>query len=690
MKTDLELIQPVHLARSAVVYIRQSTMGQVEEHRESARNQLKLRERAIQCGWSSPCVIDEDLGKSASGTSERSGFETLLRRIELLEVGIVFVIDASRMSRNSRDWGRFFEMCRYANVLIADASSVYDLSLSNHRILIGMKGTFAEMELDAISTRMRAGIESKAARGILRTCLPIGYTWDNDKIVMTPDERIRTAVHALFDRFDQSTSICQLARDYIEERLEFPMRSGKRVVWKLPSAEQLRGILANPSYSGVYVFGRTTSEVRIVDGRPKKSMRSFADPRNSRVFIENHHVGYISAERYERNRKKVADNRPFWGNRSGNGAVRDGKALLVGIVKCGRCGFRIRSEYGRNRASYVCNGGDQEGSRACGSFGSHQIDSAIGGELQRAVQDHAVLASIRAAEMHSETSTARTVQAKLRVQSAEFESARVAEQFDCCDPKNRLVAATLEERLNQRLADLEDAKAHLAQIESTVKTVSDQAKTKFKGLVADFPEFWRKLSDNSVAMKRVLRTCIDEVIFDHKPDDTWLNLIVRWKGGCHTLIKVPRNQRHVGSRADSDLVELVKKIAAQHSDAEIARILGLMKRTTPAGLSWSKDRVSRFRRQHGIPQSPQNPDPRYLTLNQAQKYLRISYNGIKSMISAGAITPSQVTDFAPMQISKNQLDSEQVQRLVSYLKQHRRLPKGGSPEDVLELFDTIK
>ncbi|MBK8978769.1 MAG: recombinase family protein [Planctomycetes bacterium] len=214
-------IRDEHRARKAVVYVRQSSPSQVRISGESARLQRDLQQRAIAIGWSQPLVIDEDLGVSAAGYAERPGFQRLLSMVAMREVGIVLCIDASRLSRNSKDWAHLFELCAYFGTLIADLDQVYDLTAPNDRLVMGIKGTMSELELTILRRRLQGGLESKAARGELRINLPAGYVYDGDDIVMDPDQRVQAAIRLMFDQFDRSSSIRQLAMWYRDQDIAF-------------------------------------------------------------------------------------------------------------------------------------------------------------------------------------------------------------------------------------------------------------------------------------------------------------------------------------------------------------------------------------------------------------------------------------------------------------------------------------
>ena len=483
-----------HLSRSAVVYVRQSSVAQVNENVESTRAQLGLREKAIALGWSDPAVIDDDLGISAGGYADRPGFQELLAGVAMRKVGIILCVDASRLSRNTKDWAQLFELCGHFNTLIADLEQVYDLSCSNDKLVMGIKGTVSEMELTILRNRLRSGIESKAARGELRTLLPTGYVHDPmGSIVFDLDKRVQSAITMLFDQFARSTSIRQLAMWYRDTNTLFPVKkSGKppSTHWQVPSSSTLRHILTHPIYAGAYVWGRRHTRVDYVDEKLIKRVSQRRGLEQCRVCIRDHHPGYISWERFLEIGAKISENRPRWNMQQNQGAIREGLALLTGLLRCGQCGGLVHVRYKSDGALYFCDGGNELGTQRCLSFGSKLIDQSIGDELCRAVTPLSIQAATAAAEGQSKQRSQEIENARLQVEAAQYEADRAFEQFDLCDPKNRLVADTLEERLNEKLVALQRAKDHLEKVSQPEHRVTKEQRQRLKELARDFPSVW--------------------------------------------------------------------------------------------------------------------------------------------------------------------------------------------------------
>ena len=684
-------ITPDHRERMAIIYVRQSDPQQVRNNTESTRLQLGLRQKAVGMGWLDPIAIEDDLGVSAAGYADRPGFQRMLTDVAVRKVGIILCVDASRLSRNSKDWAHLFELCGHFDTLIADLEQVYDLSVPNDRLVLGIKGTVAELELSILRSRLRAAQEQKAARGELKFLVPPGYAHDHaGLIVLDPDRRVREAIAAMFDRFDQCTSVRQLAMWYRDTATVFPIRKVRKsrtIAWEVPTISTLRKLIEHPIYAGSYVYGRRTVRVELVDGALVKRVGGKLPLDQCLVHRRDNHRAYISWERFEANQAKIAENRPRWNMDDNRGAIRDGLALLAGMLRCGHCGRKLYVTYKTASALYYCDGGQTKGSKRCLSFGSKRIDEAVGHELCRALDPVAIKASELAYERARQDHRRTIEEARLRVEAAQYEADRAFEQYDLVDPKNRLVADTLEQRLNERLAELQDARRqHDAALDAD-EPLTDEQRDLLRQLGHDFPRAWNHPDAPVELRKRLLRGAIHEVIVKHLVERKQIEATIHWQGGAHTRIQVEKRGTPIGSKADTSLVETVTKLAESLDDAEIARILNMQKTTTPRGLPWTQDRAREFRRSHHIRLKDRTPNPDLMTGQQAAEYLGISRNGLLGLIRIGVVHKNQVTDFAPWRISRVRLDSEAVQRLVRTLKSTGRLPaQGGCLEDQVPLL----
>jgi hypothetical protein len=599
-------------------------------------------------------------------------------------------VDASRLSRNSKDWAQLFELCGYFDTLVADGDQIYDLSYPNDRLVLGIKGTISEMELRNIRQRLWTGLESKAQRGELLFNLSAGYVHDPEgRMVLDPDQRVQQAIQVLFDQFDRCTSVRQLSLWYRDTGNVLPVQpagADRKVIWQVPRSRTLFNMLLHPIYAGAYVWGRRTTQVEYIEGELVKRTNVKRPAGEALVCIRDHHPAYITWERHLAIREKIAQNRPRWKMDDNLGAIREGLALLCGLLRCGRCGRKIYVQYKASSALYSCDGGDERMSRRCGAFGSQLIDQRVSEELLRACSPLGIEAAERALSRQEDEQSAVLESGRLQVQAAQYEADRAFEQFDRCDPKNRLVADTLEQRPNEKLVRLEEAKKRLAALSKEKESLTEIEREKVRSLSGNLPLVWNHSKADPKLKKRLLRAAIHEVVVKTNDEHRRLDVVIHWKGGVHTPLEVPRPFRARGGAADGDLKTLVSKLARELSDAEIARILNMKEAPTPRGLKWTQDRVSSFRHQHGIPAGDHRKPADVLTLSEARGYLGVGHSGMVALVRRGLISPNQVTEFAPWRVSRAELDSDRVRAVVKVQKETGRLPPGGCPEGQGRLF----
>jgi DNA invertase Pin-like site-specific DNA recombinase len=396
-------IAPDHLGRGAVVYVRQSTMGQVAENTESQRRQYGLAESARAIGFASVTVIDDDLGRSGSGLIERPGFQKLVASVCAGSIGAVFCIEASRLARNGRDWHHLIDLCALVGTLVIDPDGTYDPRLVNDRLLLGLKGTMSEYELSLLRQRGLAARDSKARRGELRFALPPGYCWNEiGQIEIDPNERIADAIRLVFDKFRELGSARQVLLWAQDSALKLPvMRHNLRICkieWRPAAYHAVLQILQHPIYAGAYVFGRTCDRTRIVDGRARKTTGHSKPMTAWNVLLRDHHPSYISWEQFEANQQLILEN-AHMKSRTDRKSARGGRALLTGLVRCGRCGRTMRVFYGSGSSHphrYQCRG--DVGGWLCIGIGGVRVDRAVAAQIVEAVSGHAVEAAIRAAD----------------------------------------------------------------------------------------------------------------------------------------------------------------------------------------------------------------------------------------------------------------------------------------------------
>ena len=684
-------ITPEHLARQAVVYIRQSTADQVANNLESQRRQYNLPARARQLGWSDVAVIDDDLGRSGGGVA-RPGFEKLLAAICAGSVGIVISIEASRLARNGRDWHTLLEFCGLVGTLIADEDGVYDPRHPNDRLLLGMKGTMSEMELSVLRQRSLEALKQKARRGELFMTVAVGYVRiGNNRIEKEPDRRIAEAITLVFAKFTEMQSVRQVHLWFRHERIPLPAvaygAEGRAIEWKLPVYNTVLHILTNPIYAGAYAFGRTGSRVSIEAGR-KKVVRGFKKERKDwEVLIPNHHAGYLSWADFERNLSLIADNTN--GNPMSRGALRRGEALLAGLLRCGHCGRKLHVAYSGtngNTGRYHCRGAMiNHGTDPCISFGSLRVDQAVGAEIVRLLQPLGVEAALHAISTRSLDAGAKQRQVELSLEQARFEAKRMQRQYDAVDPDNRLVAGELERRWNATLVAVKAIKEELETLVSQrPEALGDDERRRLLQMGSDLEAAWDHPSATAATRKRIIRAVLNEIVVRIEEDQ--IQLLLHWQGGDHTALTVRKNRTgHHRWAAAPATEELIRALARLMPDKAIASLLNREGKKTGRLNGWTQSRVCTFRNQHGIAvyREGERAARGEVTLNEAADLLGCSAMTALRMIREGVLAGKQHCKGAPWIISRK--DVEAVNAGDRAVKRAKR-PLSSNPDQATIVF----
>ena len=659
-------IAPDHLAREAVVYIRQSTPDQLRNNHESRRRQYDLADRARGLGWDEPVVIDDDLGRSGGGTL-RPGFERLLLAVCEGRVGIVLSLEASRLARNGREWHTLLEFCGLVGCLLGDEDGLYDPRLPNDRLLLGMKGTLSEMELSTLRQRSLEALQLKASRGELFLTVAVGYVKvGRDRIAKDPDERVREAIDLVFRKFAEFRSIRQVHLWLRQEELPLPavrmVGEDRRIVWKPPVYGTIHKMLTNPVYGGAYAFGRTESRVTVENGRKRVTRGFRRDRADWDVLIPDHHEGYVPWEEFERNQRLIADNANCRGLMA-RGAVRRGNALLAGLLRCGHCGRRVHVHYSGTKGycvRYGCRGAHlNHGTRPCIAFGGLRVDAAVGDAVLRLVSPLGIDAALAAVDMRESDQTETRQQAELALTQARYEADLAQRQYDAVDPANRLVAAELERRWNDRLAEVRGQEEKLAALAADrPEALSHGEKERLMTLGEDLATAWTHPDATAETRKGILRAVLEEIVVTLA--DGRIDLLLHWRGGDHTRLSVPRNRTGQHRWATSaEVVDLVRGLARQLPDGVIAATLNRLGKKTGRGNSWTEARVRSFRNGHDVAvyRSGEMAERGELTLTDAAERLGISKMTVLRLISDGTIEATQVCKGAPWAIPEAQIDA---------------------------------
>jgi DNA invertase Pin-like site-specific DNA recombinase len=671
------------LARRAIVYVRQSSPGQVIHNQESQRRQYGLADRARELGFSNVTVIDDDLGRSGSGFMERPGFQRLVAEVCSGEVGAIFCIEASRLARNGRDWHHLIELCGMTGTVVVDPDGVYDPSMINDRLLLGLKGTMSEFELNLLRQRSLEAIRQKARRGELRILLPVGFCWTPaGKIEIDPDRRVQQALHLVFSKMMELGSLRQVLLWFRREKMCLPAvvkGPGENMVWKLPVYNTIRHIVLNPMYAGAYVFGKTESRTKVVDGRARKSAGHFKSPGSWTVLIRDHHPGYILWEQYERNQETIAANSNMR-SRMLRKAGRGGRALLSGILRCRRCGRMLHVIYTGTRGNvprYQCNGAQiNHGEGWCISFGGLRVDEAAAQEVLDAISGNAVAAALDAADQLRTQRQQQRSALELQVEQARYEAQLSARRYDAVDPDNRLVAAELEFRWNAALQKARELEDRLQEFDAGVGSVPMPDKEVLMSLAQDLPAVWNAPTSDMRLKQRIVRILIQEIVVDVNEKDHEVVLLIHWAGGRHSELRVKKNRSGEHTRCTSlEAIEVIRQMAIGHTDEQIAITLNRLGLQTGTGNSWNEQRVHSARRYHQLPAFDPSQANTFVTLEQAAERLGVSANSVRRMIQRKILPASQIVPFAPWQIAIEALGSDRIQRAVKSIKDGVRSPQ---------------
>ncbi len=611
-------VAETHWRRRAVVYVRQSTLQQVERNTESAARQYALRERALELGWAENAIsiVDEDTGRSGASSQKRMGFKELVAEVGLGKVGVVLALEVSRLARSSADWHHLLDLCAMTATLIADAEGVYSPADFNDRLLLGLKGTMSEAELHLIRARLNGGIRNKAERGELRLALPVGLDRDeDDRIVLCPDEQVRHAIERVFTLWGRLGSARQVVIELVAEGQKLPRRTvgQRRIRWARASYGAVHDFLTNPAYASAFVFGRKRQEKRL-DSEGNVKVRTVEVPMEEwSVCIPDHHPGYVSWDEYLATRKRLRANvRP---RGEGGGAAREGGALLQGILRCGRCGRRMQVGYagtdGKVRR-YACVRGHvlHATESTCQSLGGGRLDKAVAEAFLEAVTPAGIEATAGAIRELEEQHAERLAGQRLALERAEYEAERARRQFDACEPEHRLVARSLEQDLEQALGAVERERGKLAALEQARPApLTDEEREGLAQMARELPRLWEASSTTARDRKELLRALIAEVVVTCHPEERRADVEVAWEGGARTELSVKLNARGPERRKlGEDTVELIRRLAQHQADWQIAAILNRQGRHTGTRLPFTEARVRSARQRAGIPAAPP-PDP---------------------------------------------------------------------------------
>jgi len=575
-------IQMQHLSRLAIIYIRQSTLQQVERHNESTKLQYALVEKAYNLGWSREkiVIIDEDLGRSGSNAEGRPGFQKLVAEVSLDRVGMVFGIEISRLARSCRDWYQLLESCALFRTLIGDTDGIYDPGHYNDRLLLGLKGTMSEAELHIIKQRMLSGKKAKARRGELKMNLPVGYIYrPSGEINKDPDQQAQETIALIFKLFEQYRSCNAVLNFMVKNQIQMPYREngGLRkgeIDWRRPNRTMIHNILTNPTYAGAYSYGRFPVDSRKKQPGQPYSGKTKAKQEDWEVLIKDKFPNYITWEKYERNKKQLAMN-----SNKMMGVVSRGSSRLSGLLTCSKCHSKLTTRYTSNgkHLRYLCQKhAVNYGDKRCTSLQGAQLESFVEEQVLEALQPSSLQISLKVAENLSQERESLLKHWQLRLERAKYEVERAFRQYNAAEPENRLVARALEQNWEKSLAAEEKLKQEYNQfIAEQPAVMTTEEREAICQLAGDFPTIWNATTTTNQQRQQIIRLLIDKIIINIPGNAEKVDLEIYWVGSHITYGQYIRSLSKIEQISYyPELIEYVKELqSAGKSYTAIAEAL---------------------------------------------------------------------------------------------------------------------
>jgi DNA invertase Pin-like site-specific DNA recombinase len=652
-----------HLERRASVYIRQSTMGQVHDHGESTQRQYALADRAVALGWArgSVEVIDEDLGRSGASTEGRSGFARLVEGVARGEVGAVLAIEVSRLARSSYDWQRLLALCAVADVAVIDEQAIYDPGDKDDKLLLDIKGTMSEAELQWLALRLTGARQSKARRGELRIPVPTGYVWNDSRLELDPDETVQRAVRLVFERYAIEASAWGVVRWARDQGLRFPTRHRHggglgEVSWKPLGMTRMHELLRNPIYAGVYAYSRRPSRKTLVNGEIRQVRATGRDPETWGVRIEGAHAGYITWETFVKNQKKLQDNLNRLG-RATRGAPREGSALLAGLLLCGRCGHRLGPSYGstgKNRCYYSCGGDRDKAQRTCWTVPGAPLDFEVEKLFLETMVPSELELCLAVEHEASRQADGLGEQWRLRLEKTQYEARCAERRYKAVDPENRVVARTLERQWEERLGELAEVEREYERAKAARHVdLSAEDRAQIRAIAKDLPRVWRSETTALSDRKAMLRLAIEAIsVVPIEVPRRATRMRVQWTSGAVSEIEIARPARwETRATPATALARLRELAAAGLHDAAIAERLNAEGHATGTRPTWTESTV-RWTRSHkriervapDLPRTLRLPDRhadgRY-SVAGAAKRCGVTADVVRGWITRGLVTASR-------------------------------------------------
>lgn len=598
-------VTPAHQAKQAYVYIRQSSLSQVVHHGESTELQYRLVDRAVGFGWPRERVhvIDDDLGKSGASSDERQGFQFLMTELGLGHVGLVVSFDASRLARNNSDWYRLIELCSMFGVLIADGEQLYDPRLYHDRLLLGLSGMMSEAELHHIKRRMHAGARHKAERGELQHLLPVGLTrLRNGSVILNPDEEVQARLRLIFAKFDELGSVRAVREYLVQAQLLVPSRPARgpiphETVWNLPMTSTLTRILHNPAYAGAYVHGQHLFN-------PARQCVAELPVEQWPICLQAVYPAYISWETYLANRKRLQKNRSAYGH---EGAPGKGKALLQGIIVCGRCGRHMGVGYSGSKGEppvYRCSADAHEyGGPNCQEVRGPGIDAAVEQLLLDALEPDRIVLALDALEQLELESKSLDKQWQLRLERVRFEAQRAQRQYSAVEPENRMVARSLEQIWEEKLRAVEAVEQDYARWrKENHAEITAEDRQAILTIGENLPGIWYAPTTTMADRKHLLRLVVKEVIVDQRRLQGKLWFQINWQTGSSSEHEFVRYGVSYQNYVDGERIETrIRQLHTEKkTDQQIAVTLNAEGYRTTRGSAFQQNNIWHLRKRWNL------------------------------------------------------------------------------------------